>query len=239
MGTMTKPLLIIQTGSTYRELRKEQGDFVDWIRARLGEDQENVQVADVTAGEKLPAIRGLKAVIVTGSHAMVTERRAWSERTAEWLVEAVAQGLAVLGICYGHQLLAHALGGKVGKNPNGREFGAVQVELNATAQSDALFSQLPGHFPALVCHTQSVLHLPAGAVPLGQSRRESYQAVRYAEGVWGVQFHPEFSALAMRYYLQRYAYRLSREGQNVQELLEGVRETPESASLIQKFCALV
>ncbi|MEZ4555438.1 MAG: gamma-glutamyl-gamma-aminobutyrate hydrolase family protein [Caldilineaceae bacterium] len=51
---------------------------------------------------------------MTGSHSMVTDRAAWSERSADWLRAVVAAEWPVLGICFGHQLLAHAWGGVVG-----------------------------------------------------------------------------------------------------------------------------
>ena len=60
---------------------------------------------------------------------MVSEREPWSERAAEWLREVAQRGIPLLGICYGHQLLAHALGGRVGANPQGREIGTVEVGL--------------------------------------------------------------------------------------------------------------
>src|SRR3546814_4405831 len=79
---------------------------------------------------------------------MVTERRDWSEATAAWLREAAHAGVPVFGICYGHQLLAHALGGEVGDNPNGRKMGTVAVDLLPAAADDPLFAGLPDRFLA-------------------------------------------------------------------------------------------
>ena len=52
-------------------------------------------------------------------------------------------GLPLFGICYGHQLLAHALGGEVGDNPVGREMGTVGIDLHPEAAHDPLFDGLP------------------------------------------------------------------------------------------------
>ena len=86
-------------------------------------------------GEALPDPRSVRAVVVTGSAAMVTSREPWSERTAAWLCETVEVKTPVLGICYGHQLLAHALGGRVEDNPQGRHIGTVDVTLTDAAET--------------------------------------------------------------------------------------------------------
>ncbi|MGB9672632.1 MAG: glutamine amidotransferase [Anaerolineales bacterium] len=236
---MKKPLCILKTGSAYREYRKTSGDFEDWIIQLIRSSDLEWRVVDVTKGESLPNWHGLSGVIITGSHAMITEHRAWSERCAEWLAEASSDGLAALGICYGHQLLAYAFGGKVAKNPFGIELGTTEIELNENAENDLLFSSLPKRFQAHVSHKQSVVTLPPGAVKLAQSAHEAYQVVRYAARIWGVQFHPEFSSDYVRYEIERYRNRLSKTGQDVQQLLKMVQETPVSASLLQKFCKLL
>ncbi|MGB9640105.1 MAG: glutamine amidotransferase [Anaerolineales bacterium] len=236
---MKRALIILKTGSAYREYRQVAGDFEDWIVSRLGEMDRGLHVVDVTRGENLPNPHEISGVIITGSHAMVTEHRAWSERCADWLEEAVMEDLAILGICYGHQLLAYALGGKVGKNPMGLEFGTVTIELNDLTAEDDLFASFPHQFYAHVSHTQSVIVLPPGAVKLGQSERETNQVVRFAKRAWGVQFHPEFSIDYMRYEIDRYRHRLLQAGQDPQQLLEWTQETPVSTSLLQKFCQIL
>src|SRR5690606_2484463 len=118
--------------------------------------------------------------VLTGSGAMVTDRLDWSEATAEWLRGAVAAGLPLLGICYGHQLLADALGGRVADHPDGREVGTIEVERLAAADGDALFDAAPARFRAHATHEQSVLELPPGAVALASSAHDANQAVRFA-----------------------------------------------------------
>lgn len=197
-------LLIVQTGSTFPELRARRGDFADWFRVGMGLDRSQVDVVRADAGEVLPRTTADHAgVIVTGSPSMVSERLTWSENTAAWLRSIVDQDLPVLGICYGHQLLAHALGGRVDFHPGGREIGTVRIERLAAAEDDALLGSSPDVFKAHASHQQSVLELPHGAVVLARSGHDPHHAVRYAPTVWGLQFHPEFSAGIMRDYLQR------------------------------------
>src|SRR3546814_2956183 len=142
---------------------------------------------------------------------MVTERRDWSEATAAWLREAAHAGVPVFGICYGHQPLAHALGGEVGDNPNGRKIGTVAVDLLPAAADDPLFTGLPDRFLAQATHQQSVLRAPEGATVLARSDHDDCHAFRWGEAAWGVQFHPEFGTVHMRGYVRARAEALRSE----------------------------
>ena len=196
------------------------------------------RVIDVPSARELPAVDGAAGVMVTGSHTMVTERQPWSERAAEWLRVAVERRVPVLGICYGHQLLAHAHGGEVGDNPRGREFGTVQVELEEAGRADELLGELPPVFPAHQGHTQSVLRLPRGAVRLAANHRDANQAFRIGACAWGVQFHPEFDAEIIREYVDHYRGLLAAEGQDPGKLGDSARDVPFGTELLRRFVRL-
>ena len=229
--------LIVQPGSPVEPLGR-RGGFARWIRTAAGLRAQQVQVVDVQAGQPLPAHARFAGVLVTGSAAMVSQRLDWSERAADWLRDAAGAGRPVLGICYGHQLLAHALGGRVGPNPNGREIGTVAVELLPQAAGDPLFATMPATFPAHATHQESVLALPPGAVRLAASRLDGCQAFRCGQAAWGVQFHPEFRAIHMRGYLRARAAQLWREQLDPEALLAAVRPTPQARALLQRFVRL-
>jgi GMP synthase (glutamine-hydrolysing) len=197
-----KPFLIVQTGSTLPSIRSRHGDFPEWFRRGLGLDRSRIQIVRAHAGNALPKPDAYAGAIVTGSPAMVSARARWSENAAAWLRDAIAAELPLLGVCYGHQLLAHALGGRVDDHPNGREIGTVGIERLASAANDELLGAMPATFLAHATHQQSVLELPPGAVVLARSAHDTHHAVRYAPKVWGLQFHPEFSVEIMRGYLR-------------------------------------
>jgi len=197
-------LVILKTGSTHGELDGAEGDFEDWFVRELGVPRERARVVDVRS-EEPPDPSAAWGAVVTGSRAMVTEREAWMERAAAGLRDWIAAGRPVLGVCFGHQLLAHALGGEVDWNPQGRIYGTIQVELLDAGKTDPLFGVLPPRFAAHTAHSQSVRRLPPGAVPLARSEGIAVQAARYADTAWGVQFHPEFSESVMRAYVRKHA----------------------------------
>lgn len=236
---MPASLLIVQTGQPVAPLRRH-GGFAHWIRVAAGLPRAAVTVVDVEHGDGLPSHRALAArdlagAIVTGSAAMVTQRLDWSERTADWLREAMQRRLPLLGICYGHQLLAQALGGEVGDNPAGREMGTVDVESLPPANDDRLFAGLPACFRAQATHQQTVLRPPEGSVVLARSALDSCQAFRCGERAWGVQFHPEFSATHMRGYVRARVEALCGEGLDPQRISRNIGAAPQARRVLRRF----
>ncbi len=234
---MHAPFLILQTGRPVASMRRH-GSFAHWIRVAAGLAGDDVVVVDVQDGEPLPTREGFAGVIITGSGAMVTERLDWSERSAVWLRDAAHAGLPLLGICYGHQLIAHALGGQVGDNPAGREMGTVDIDLQPTAADDGLLAGLPSRFAVQATHLQTLLALPDGAHLLATSNQDAAGAFRWGERVWGVQFHPEFSTTHMRGYIRARREVLASEGLDAEAMERAVRATPMARGLLRRFVAL-
>lgn len=242
---MNAPFLILETGQPVASMRRHRG-FPHWIRVAAGLDAADVAVLDVEGGDgqgetggSLPALpdfaKAFAGVIVTGSGAMVTDRLPWSERSAAWLGEAARAGMPLLGICYGHQLIAHALGGEVGDNPAGREMGTVEVEIAPGAEGDPLFAGLPERFPAQATHLQSVLRMPEGATLLARSAGDACHAFRWGEATWGVQFHPEFSTTHMRGYVHARREALAREGRDPARMAADVAAAPHARRVLRRF----
>jgi GMP synthase (glutamine-hydrolysing) len=228
-------ILIIKTGSTLPSLRSRKGDFEDWIVAGMGVKDGQVTVVDVTAGSALPENGTYGAVVITGSHSMVTERHKWSERTASWLALEVASGTPTLGICYGHQLLGQALGGTVQQNPLGWEMGTVEVTLCEPGLQDEVLGGGEATIRVHVSHTQSVLRLPKNAVRLASNGRDINQAFRVGASVWGVQFHPEFDAEIVRAYIEHCRPKLIAEGQDPDRLIQEAEDTKSGSEILARF----
>ena len=171
---------------------------------------------------------------------MVSDREAWSEATAAWLGSAARSETPCLGICYGHQLLAHALGGSVGPTPGGREMGTLPVRLEPAALGDdPLFARLPPSAPLHVTHVESVLELPVGAVRLAATALDANHAFRLGSRTWGIQFHPEFDADVMRSYIDGRREILESEGFDPDALQATVQETAHGNEILARFGRLV
>ncbi len=233
------PITIIEAGQTYPWLAQRRGNFADWVALGMQMDAQRCLRIPAWQECQLPKLTGLKGVVVTGSHAMVTAREAWSERLAGWLAEVATRGIPLLGICFGHQLLAHALGGTVDYHPEGPEVGTVTIQRQAAADEDRLFAGLPPQFKAQSFHFQTVRTLPPGARLLAGNAFEPHHAFAWGEQAWGVQFHPEFDAAVMRLYLTEEAATLQAAERDPAVLQAGLAETPISTGILKRFADLV
>jgi GMP synthase (glutamine-hydrolysing) len=232
-------LMILKAGTTFPNTARQFGDFDLWTAEGLGCDRDAIRVVDVEQGESLPTIEECDGVVVTGSHAMVTDDRPWNRSMTAFIQRLVEARVPFLGICYGHQFLAQALGGRVGFHPGGEEIGSVQVNLSPESSTDSLFHGFPSSFPVHVTHEQTVLSLPSGAVHLAANSFEPNHAFRIGACAWGVQFHPEYSMAIMKSYIEEQATELETAGRDVAELLRNVVETPVAAAVLRRFALLV
>jgi GMP synthase (glutamine-hydrolysing) len=231
-------LAIIKTGSTLSEVHQRFGDFEQWFIQSLGPSRFDFDVYAVHEDQHPPAdIQGIDAVVVTGSPAMVSHRHAWSERTAAWLAEFHQSQKPMLGVCYGHQLIAHALGGKVGPNPNGRAMGTRSIEI--LDQDDQLLGRFSPQQSFQVTHVEVVLEPPSGAKVIACSPNDPYHGLHFGGLSWGVQFHPEFDIDIMACYIQLRASVLAGEGIAADRLMGTLQTAPAGALLMQHFANLV
>ncbi|EQD57650.1 glutamine amidotransferase class-I [mine drainage metagenome] len=229
------PLMIVSTGTPPPEIRARHGDYADWFLHALRWPRAQALVVHVDRGESLPAPETIAGAVITGSVAMVSERAEWSERTAAWLRTALHANLPLFGVCYGHQLLAHALDGRVDYHPQGREIGTQRIELLAQDQALSVLAPLPMHFAAHTTHRQSVLEAPRGARVLARTAHDAHHILAYGARAFTTQFHPEFSTAVMRALIMRRAADLRAEGYDLDALLHEVRPTPWARRLLRGF----
>ena len=230
-------LLLIQAGTPPDPIRQQEGDLPQWFQAALSHTGQGMDVVRVFEGEPLPPPGSHRAAIITGSWSMVTDRLDWSEATAQWIREAMAIDMPIFGVCYGHQLMAHALGGTVGYHPQGIEIGCLPVHFRAGAQADPLVGALPPRFNALLTHQQTVLAPPDGAQVLAGSAHDPHQIIRYGSNALSTQFHPEFTPAILDACIRRNAEGLREAGQNPGALRGALVDAPHPRSLLGRFVA--
>jgi GMP synthase (glutamine-hydrolysing) len=140
---------------------------------------------DVTERE-LPDTFAFDACVLTGSRASVYWEEPWIADLESWVREAIDRDVAFLGVCFGHQLLAHALGGTV-EAMDDYEIGYRTVEHDGET---ALLDGVDDEFTVFTTHSDRVAELPPGAQQFAENDCGIHGFRR--GDVFSVQFHPEY-----------------------------------------------
>jgi GMP synthase (glutamine-hydrolysing) len=151
-----------------------------------------------------PALDGFGAAIVFGAQAQVDqeETRPWLRPEKQLVQQLLRRGIPMLGVCFGSQLLAEAVGGVV-RPAQGAEIGWNEIELTPEGRVDPLLGFLPERFVGFGYHHYEWL-LPPGSVALARSAA-CLQAFRLDDRpFWGIQFHPEVTLADLSSWLDRW-----------------------------------
>lgn len=141
------------------------------------------------------------AAIISGSHANINQRLPWIKQLKNWIITARYSNISVLGICFGHQVNAEALGGVVKPNPKGLNIGISTILLTEEGKKDNLFKLTGKSFETYEYHNYSIKQLPPDAVLLATNENNTIEAFR-TDKIYGIQFHAEFSSEIMKFYLE-------------------------------------
>jgi GMP synthase (glutamine-hydrolysing) len=232
--------LLYKTGQTDPTLVPKIGDYEGWFQRVLGD----VVTLEVHRAFEKPQHRldGYDGLIITGSSRSLVNKEPWMDDAAAFVRLAASAGVPVLGVCFGHQLIGHAYGGRVRQNPRGWEIGTVEVELTEEGKRDPLFAGSPPRLYVIESHQDEVETLGPEARSLSCNAHTEHQAIAVGEHVRGVQFHPEMSAPVMRGILQHRrhilvddARRRARDGFCVDTLIAGASDCPHGERVLTNF----
>jgi len=152
-----------------------------------GRPWRSVRASDGEIPDVLPDVAGL---IITGSAASVAEPESWQSGLFDLIHQAKSVGLPTLGVCFGHQAIAGALGGTVLKAAQA-EVGWVDIEI---LRDDPIFDGISNPFQCFVSHADEVSSLGPNMVVLARTAQCAVHALRCVDGpMWGLQFHPEMA----------------------------------------------
>ncbi|MCX6573321.1 MAG: type 1 glutamine amidotransferase [Candidatus Aminicenantes bacterium] len=177
----------------------------------------------------LPDPAAFSHIILTGSEASILEREPWVDAEAAMVREAVAAGPAVLGSCWGHQLIAFALAGDGHVRRAARpEIGWIPIRLE---RSSALLGPAGTSAFTFSSHYDEVFDLPAGFGVLASSEGCAVQAFRVGDKpVWGLQCHPEIDVPTGQQFIRDL---IGRGFKGREALLEAQAQPPRDSGLIR------
>ena len=165
---------------------------------RLPTKTSELHVLHSTSAARQEYQKQYQAVILGGSPTSVHCRDPWLTTLQDAIREWVIQEMPLLGICFGHELIAKALGGAVEKNSSHTILGAEEVLLTREGMHHPLCSACPTEIPLASSHSEFVSTLPKNAVVLATSPLCPTSVLEYGPTCFGIQQHPEMPAWLLR-----------------------------------------
>jgi len=235
-------ILLYKTGETDPKLVPHIGDYEAWFGRVFGGDAtlEVHRAFD----KPLHKLAGYDGMVITGSPRSLVdgEVEPWMDDAAAFVRQAADAGVPVLGVCFGHQLVGYAYGGRVRTNPNGWEVGTVDVELTDDGARDPLFAGVPRRIFVNQSHRDEVVTLGPDTRVLAAGAHTPHQAIAIGDHVRGVQFHPEMNAPVIqriiahrRLILSDDAARRCRANYCVDTLISRASDTPDAERVLRNF----
>jgi len=207
----------------------------EWARNFAGVPFDAVSVP---LGEPIPPLDGYTHLLLTGSHASASEpAEPWFEAEADVVRAAADRGLAILGSCFGHQLLAWALSGPshVRRAPM-PELGWTAVDI---LLKDSLFAGVASPWHTFAAHLDEVVDPPTPWRVLAANESCAVQAMRYGDRpIWGIQPHPETRPDEARRQMERALTRYPEFAVAIRQALQApVRDDGSAPKIAAAFLA--
>jgi len=230
-----KRILLYKTGETAPELVRDIGDYERWFARVMGDGVElEIHLGFAEPRRHNMGLASYDGMVITGSPRSLVAPEPWMDEAAETVRCAAEAGVPVLGVCFGHQLVGYAFGGRVRRNPNGWEVGTVEVTLTDDGQRDPLFHGLSPRLCVNQSHQDEVAEL-GSARRLATGARTSNQAIAVGEHVRGVQFHPEMDGAVVRRLIEHRRAILGSDEETVDQMLERTGDTPDAEAVLRNF----
>lgn len=188
---------ILETGQPPDELITKHGDYPEMFERLLRNADPALEFAVYhVTGEQLPGdVDECDAWLITGSRHGVYDDLPWIEPLKRFLKAAYDAGVPIVGICFGHQILAEALGGRATKSDKGWGLGVEQYNVH---QKPGWMTGIDGEFALHALHQDQVTELPADAEVLAGSDFCPYAVLAYGGNAISIQPHPEFPTEYLR-----------------------------------------
>ncbi len=171
---------ILQTGESPDALRAEMGDYPDFFETLLAGRGLTFRRFAVLRGEFPADIQACDGWLITGSRFGAYEDHAWIPPLEEFIRAAYAAHVPVVGVCFGHQIIAQAMGGRVEKYPGGWSVGPTAYDFGDRT------------YTLNAWHQDQVTRRPEGAQVLASTDFCENAALLYDDRMFTVQPHPEF-----------------------------------------------
>ena len=193
---------ILETGKLEADVKEKYGSYAEMFQHLLlsVDDQLEFDVYQVIEGHYPESIDECDAYLITGSKSSVYDDELWIKELQEYVVSLHGQRKKLIGICFGHQIIAHALGGLTQKSERGWGVGNTisYIEEETTWIHDAR-----KEYSLLMSHQDQVVELPANAILIASNVHCPNDSFQIANHILTFQGHPEFSEDYLKYSMNK------------------------------------
>ena len=184
-------VVILSAGPGLPEIVEEYGHSSDWIPELLPDDEIEFSIRKIYEND-FGNLDEADAWIITGSKYSVYDKCDWIEDLKIFVSKLISNNKPILGICFGHQLIAKCLGSEVKKNTKGWELGSYNIILSEAGKKHKLLDGLTDGDVVYESHQDVVCNMTKEMTELAVTGKAN-QSFSYNGNTFGVQFHPEFS----------------------------------------------
>lgn len=193
---------ILKCGPGIDVIKAKHGHASDWVTEIIQAYDKNIEVSVIDSYKCIMPEVNDDAWIITGSSSSCYEDKDWIVELEILIKKGYDLNKPILGICFGHQIISQALGGKVIKNLKGWELGSNKIVKTEFGLKSQIFNSIPDDNDYYFSHQDIVSELPQTAVELAYNEMGN-QAYSIGKNIFGVQFHPEFNYKVMKSYVNR------------------------------------
>ncbi|XP_021717240.1 gamma-glutamyl peptidase 5-like [Chenopodium quinoa] len=186
-------------------VKKKYGGYFGVFVRMLGEEGEKWDVYKVARNEfpKEEELGMYDGFVITGSCSDAHSNDVWICKLVNLLKNLDSLKKKVLGICFGHQVLGRALGGKIGRASSGWDIGLRTIKFSSSSNKLISNLKIPSTLNIIECHQDEVLELPPKVEVIGRSNKTSIEMFKYGDHMMGIQGHPEYNTDILLHLIDR------------------------------------